>query len=208
MNVLAPVVGVIKQMEISTHHLVHVGAHQGQEVPLYQEAGIQNITLVEPHPTLARKLKRKYPKLRVVQAALSDRAGTRKLHVYRKTNLSTLNKPSKDDKFMRDINVRTMTLSDVAPDATIAVIDTQGHELSILRGVDWTHSNIELLVVETSTVHDPTMASDYEEVFSYLSQFGFTVHDYWVRDYQYINKWARGTSTSEVGEIRDVVFVR
>ena len=31
---------------------MHVGAHEGQEMPFYREAGIGQITLVEPIPAL------------------------------------------------------------------------------------------------------------------------------------------------------------
>src|SRR5690606_38435456 len=41
--------------------VVHVGAHRGDEVAGYRQVGFEFITLVEPEPRLAERLRRKFP---------------------------------------------------------------------------------------------------------------------------------------------------
>lgn len=183
-------------------HLVHVGAHEGEEVPDYRAAGIERITLVEPIPALAAKLRARYPDVRVVEVACSDRDGQAKLHIPTRTQMASLTETVGG----RVVTVPTVTLSRVAPDADAAVIDVQGHEKDVLYGAPWL--SLQLVVVETCTVDDPAVAAGYDDIVAFMSRRSWVELVHFARPYDFIQRWAFGRRTQTGGEVRDVVFVR
>lgn len=185
-------------------HLVHVGAHEGEEVPHYLRAGIGHVTLVEPIPHLAKGLRRSFwrdPRVTVVEAACADTEGVAMLHIPARTNLASLS-----DLQGRAIQVRTRRLDDIAPDADAAVVDVQGHELTVLSCAPW--STLRLVVVETCTVDDPTLAPLHDAAVEFMAGRGFAEVASFSRDYDAIQRWAYGRTTTTGGEVRDVVFAR
>ena len=120
------------RLGVDRSHLVHVGAHEGQEVRYYRQARFERITLVEPIPELAARLRAQHSDLTVVECACSDEPGRADLHIMRRTNMSTLAQPGPRDPVVRVVNVEVRRLDDVAPDATVAVIDAQGFEDRVL----------------------------------------------------------------------------
>jgi FkbM family methyltransferase len=188
-------------VEHNIQHLVHVGAHEGEEVPYYLNAGIPRITLVEPIPELAAKLRTTYPSVTVVEAACSDESGVATLHIPAKTNMATL-LPTEGQA----VAVPLVRLDEIAPDADAAVIDVQGHEFAVLASAPW--DSLRLLMVETCTVDDPILSPLYDDMVMYMSGQGFAEITRLVRDYDYIQRWAYGRVTNTGGEVRDVVFAR
>ncbi|MFM9675776.1 FkbM family methyltransferase [Streptomyces brasiliscabiei] len=206
-NVMRALPALLKNLDFTPTELVHVGAHEGQEVPIYREAGIPNVTLVEPIPALAARLRAEYPDAIVHECACGGEPGREQLHVMARTNLSTLQAPEAGDRVAEMIEVDVRRLDDLAPTADAAVIDAQGRELSVLVAAPW--KTLRLAIVETCTVDDPTMAAPYEHVVSYMATHGFREVDRWVRDYDWLNRWARGPGHApRGGEVRDVVFYR
>lgn len=187
--------------EHKPQHLVHVGAHEGEEVPGYLAAGIKRITLVEPLPQLADKLRRRWPDLRVVQVACSDHEGVATVRVPQKTNLAGFDTPDGIP-----VAVLTRRLDVIAPDADAAVVDVQGHELTVLSAAPW--GSLRVVVVETCTVDDPAIAPLHETVVDVMAERGFAPVAEFARPYDFIQRWAYGRRTSTGGEVRDVVFVR
>jgi FkbM family methyltransferase len=193
-------------LAIEPLHIVHVGAHKGEEMPYYIKAGIPEITLVEPIPDLAVALENKYPFANVVQAACGLERGTATLSVMRKTNLSTLNTPAKRDQVAGKIEVAVLPLSEVQGDANIAVIDAQGLEIEVLRSANL--DDLDLVIVETCTVHDPTIAAGHDDVVRYMDEQGWEVANVWSRDYNFVANWARGRGAKyPEGLVNDVAFV-
>jgi FkbM family methyltransferase len=206
-NVMRALPALLKDLDWTPRHLVHVGAHEGQEMPFYREAGIPQITLVEPIPELAARLRREHPDTAVHQCACGGMPGREQLHVMARTNLSTLVQPQHVDRVTKRITVDVQRLDDLAPDADAAVIDAQGREIDVLAGAPW--GSLRMVVVETCTVDDPTMAAPHDEVVAVMAGRGFTAAACWVRDYDWVSKWGRGPGLpSRGGEVRDVVFCR
>ncbi|MCI3240289.1 FkbM family methyltransferase [Streptomyces spinosisporus] len=206
-NVMRAFPALLKRLGWAPQHLVHVGAHLGEEMPFYREAGIPRITLVEPIPWLAEQLHREHPDVVVHQCACGPANAWTRLHIMARTNLSTLAPPQDIDKVAQTIDVDVRRLDEVAPDADAAVIDAQGLELDVLYAAPW--DSLRLVVVETCTVDDPTMASPYAETVAFMAGHGFAEVDRWVRDYDWVSKWGRGPGLARRGgEVRDVVFYR
>ena len=64
---------------------VHVGAHHGEEVGAYLAAGCREVVLVEANPEHCAVLEERFagdPRVRVLNYAVSDSAGTAELNVY------------------------------------------------------------------------------------------------------------------------------
>ena len=148
---------------------------------------------------------------RVLPYACSDTPGWGVLHLMRRTNVSTLVTPSRRDRVTGSVRVPVHTLAHVQADLApgppnVAVIDAQGLELAVLKGADL--ALLDLVIVETCTVPDRTMASPYGDVSAFMASAGFFEVDRWVRDQDWVSKWARGRPHRTGGEIRDVVFAR
>lgn len=187
-------------------HLVHVGAHEGEEVLGYLVGGVPRVTLVEPHPALAERLRRRYANERrvtVVEAACSDAPGEVTLYVPARTNMATVHAEMAGATAHQVAAVR---LDEVAPDADAAVIDVQGHELAVLAAAPW--SFLHLVIVETCTVDDPLMSARHDEVEAVMTARGFRQVAVFPRDYRAVVRWATGITPSGSGEVRDVVYVR
>jgi FkbM family methyltransferase len=198
---------LIDHLDIDPRHLIHVGAHKGEEMPFYTEAAVERITLVEPIPELAAELRSEFPYADVVQAACGSQPGKQTLSVMSRTNLSTLGKPGPLDTVASTIEVEVVTLASIQGDANIAVIDAQGLEVDVLNSGDV--RMFDLVIVETCSVDDPTIAATDRSVVQVMAASGFTEVHRWNRDYQWISRWGRGPAGSKVprGVVSDVAFV-
>lgn len=197
---------LLARLGVEPRHVVHVGAHDGEEMPYYESAKFGQITLVEPIPDNARRLRAKWPYAEVLEVACGAKSASKApLYVMPTTNMSTLVAGGMDAP-KETINVKVVRLKDIAKTANVAVIDVQGLELDVLRGADL--SRYDVVMVETSTVEDATMASNYSDVTAYMLEHGFEVVEYWTRDYQWVAKWGRKRNHAERGEVRDVIYAR
>lgn len=204
---------LIEELEVEPRHLVHVGAHQGEEMSFYRQAGIRHITLVEAIPYLADVLRQRFPEqpeVDVINVAVGRKRSQGTLSIMGKTNLSTLVQPGRSDNVKRQIVVDVVPLSEIQADANIAVIDVQGKELDVIAGTNF-ESPLELMFVEASTVRDPTMSATYDDVVEAMDAVGFKEVNKWSRDYQWINRWGRGLKARfnrGNGHVYDVAFMR
>lgn len=195
---------LLARLGVKPKHVVHVGAHDGEEMPYYEAAKFEKITLIEPDPELAKRLRMKWPYAEVIEAAAGAKSGKATLYLMPVSNMNTLVEGLDAPKGTTEVKV--VRLKDVAKGANVAVVDVQGLELDVLKGADL--QRYDVVMVETSTVVDPTMASTYSDVTEYMDSQGFDVLEYWTRDYQWVAKWGRKRNHREAGEVRDVVYVK
>lgn len=205
MNVFHEFPQLLRDLGITPKHLVHVGAHKGEEMPWYREAGVPRITLVEPIPRLAAELRENFPDVEVVECACSEAPGQSVFNVFAIDNLSTMGVPDPRDTVVEQLIVPVRRLDEVAPDANIAVIDAQGFELEVLRSAP--HGALDLIIAESCTIPEK-MAVSYDDLVATARSFGFEPRGHWVRSRDYIDKWARGKAghVPTGAEIRDVWF--
>jgi FkbM family methyltransferase len=203
---------LITNLDITPTHIIHVGAHRGEEVQFYKEAGAERITLVEPIPELAELLRDRYEldtSIDIVEAACGSAPTTATLNIMQKTNLSTLHEPQRGDRLDRLIQVSVVRLDSIQGDANVAVIDAQGLELDVLGAADLT--KFDLIITECCTRDDPTIAVGYDATVEFMADNGFREANKWSRDYQWINKWSRGTMSRFYkggGAVYDAAFVK
>lgn len=202
---------LVTNLKVTPTHIIHVGAHRGEEVEYYKQANAGHITLVEPIPELAELLRDRYEEdatVTIVESACGAAPTTATLNIMQKTNLSTLHEPQRGDRLDRIIQVPVVRLDSIQGDANVAVIDAQGLELEVLGAADM--SKFDLVIAECCTRDDPTIAVGYDAMVEFMADAGFREANKWSRDYQWINKWSRGTKSRFFkggGSVYDAAFV-
>ena len=114
--------------------VVHVGAHRGEEVPDYQRAGFESITLVEPNPDLQSHL------VQLAQVTFgvtvhfcaAGQEGRAVLHRTTWSERASLLTP-RDYDTVDVVTVEVQPLSELQKGCNVAVLDCQGSELDVLR---------------------------------------------------------------------------
>ena len=149
---------------IETGTYVEVGANHPEILSItkaFSDKGWSGL-LVEPDPEFAELLRRERPRDIVEQLAVSDADGTLTLHVFEGTGLSTTvdsisSGHEASGRTANDIEVISKTLSSVLTAAGFdsrpvhfMSIDTEGAELAVLQGVDFTKHRPWILVVEST----------------------------------------------------------
>lgn len=158
---------IIKQYNIEVKGIIHVGAHKGQEVEDYLWL-TKNVWLWEPIPSLATQLKKAYPDVRVSQVAAWHENG----HVdFWVTSFSEGSSPlyPLEHEVVDTLDVVAKRLDYVDDtDYNILVIDTQGSELSVLKGCDL--KKYDLIVVETNSRQRYENSPLRQDIFDYLGK--------------------------------------
>lgn len=140
---------------IEPRGVCHVGAHEGQEVPLYQELGFESIYLVEADPNLAADLHSKYGHTNGIAilpvAAGFERGCTEFYRVLRDSQYNSTLEPIELGAVQK-IEVPITPLRDIVPwngSVNVLVVDVQGSEIDVIRGYD--RKPLDLIVVEVGT---------------------------------------------------------
>lgn len=211
MNVFEALPALLGRLGIHVQHVLHVGAHLGEEMPHYRAAGIERFTLVEPQPAAAAQLRETFPDAAVIEAACGAAAGQGTLAVNTIRTSSTLAEPHPADRILNTVPVHVTTVAAIAPaDADMLVVDAQGLELDVLKGAGSRLQGFQVVVCETCTVADRTMASLHGEVVDFMTRSGYRVVAVWERDYQQISRYVRGGPGASRPEdrVNDVVFIQ
>ena len=162
----------LAELGIEAKSILHVGAHQGEEVPIYQKCGFEQITLVEPDPVNAASLRDKYPSAQVTEAAVADTVGRTTFYRAFNTVYSGL-KPDAGQPTAESFDVDTVPLSTIQADypANVLVVDTQGTELEVLGTADFT--GVDLVIVETQELSRAMYAAYWPDAVEAMGKVGF-----------------------------------
>lgn len=128
--------GLMEQLGIAPDGVIHVGAHKGQEVPVYRRIGFGTIRLAEANPALCERLPSNCER---VAAAVTARPGPLLLHIPRNTRDSSILVPA-TKPVERVIEVPAVTLASIQQGCNVLVCDVQGAELEVLDS-----GNLDLL---------------------------------------------------------------
>jgi FkbM family methyltransferase len=166
--------------------LIDVGAHRGETGLRFRRLGFQGrMASFEPHRSSFVALTEaacRDSNWRTFQAALGDESGTAVLHSANSTLLSSLHEASErgrvhfgDDLAAADETVRVERLDDAAASVFDGIndpivylkIDTQGHDLAVVRGARSTLRYVRVLQMEAAVrpIYEgaPTFAEVYDE---------------------------------------------
>jgi len=176
---------IMRDANVTPKGVCHVGAHEGQEVALYQELGFHSIILVEADPNLAADLQAKYNHVNGIAvlpfAAGSDRGIAGFHRVLRDQQYNSLLEPiqlGNVQKFEVPVWPLRKWINVGNDDPTnVLVIDTQGSELQVLEGADL--RDIEMIVIEVGTKAKYDGQPMREEVEFYMQSNGWRMVHEW-----------------------------
>ncbi len=157
---------ILEQYGITPRGIIHVGAHEGEELEKYRELGIRNTILIEANPAVYQRLKEKvmdFPEVHTYNCAITDFDGTVDLHITNMDQSSSILNLADHAKIYPQISecdivsVPAETLDTLGSELglqkeryNILSMDIQGAELSALKGASKLLSNIDLIYTEVN----------------------------------------------------------
>lgn len=165
-------------------NLIHIGAHEGQEVRLYQQYDFDKVFLVEPILECVEIIKQKIKNLdnyKVFNYALGASNGTANLFIADgidegSSSLLTPRESSVSFSRERDVELRTFQSLKLEPIDT-AVIDTQGYEIEVLKGFGEKIYDLNFAIVEFANYEGYIKQPTYRELNIFMRKKGFIVVD-------------------------------
>lgn len=168
LNIDDVLISIVRELDLSDLHLVHIGAHGVEEAPIYADPHISLVTWIEADSQFIApaeaKLKR-FANQYIFNAAIYNASGQRKTF-YTASNdgmSSSLKKFDRHKAFFPTVRVQnkvtvvTQTLDDFfkrhfpnGPRFSVIVLDIQGGELDALEGSSDVLKNAEIVVSEVS----------------------------------------------------------
>jgi FkbM family methyltransferase len=170
----------LADLGIAAKGVLHVGAHRGEEVPIYRKCGFDQITLVEPDPDNAAFLRTEFPDCAVVEFAVGAEPGTATFHRAVDSVFSGLREDAHvptADAFDVAVQPLFALQAGCAEPANVLVVDTQGTELEALASADL--SGVDLVVVETQELSRELYAAFWPDAVEALGKVGFVAAIRW-----------------------------
>lgn len=169
--------------------VLHVGAHEGREMPYYQTLGMEPIVLVEANPAVYQRLVQGVggqPGVMTVQRAISDRAGQVELHLASFDQSSSLLPMDKHAEVYPDIrpagtiSVEASRLDDLVTELglhprqfALLHIDVQGAERLVLSGTEAVLGAVEAVSIEVNFAELYRSCAQIEVIEYLLGSHGF-----------------------------------
>ena len=173
-----------KYWNVKPSSLVHVGAHNAEELEQYAEAGWNQVTWIEAQPSKIQGLKSRIPPHhKLIEAAVWHEEGIRlKLNIMTNTESTSLLKLGTHAKehptvtLVEEIDVETQTLSNLLRDEKtpdLIALDIQGAELNAIRGFGVRISEVKWVYCEVNRQELYEGCCLVSDLDSYLQQYGF-----------------------------------
>lgn len=183
------IAALCRQHGIAPRGIVHVGAHDGEELADYRRMGLGAVLLIEANPAVFKRLvARAGGERRVVLAnvAIADRAGPVQLHVTSADQSSSILPiarsrdyyPSIVETLVVDVEGQTLdgllSARGLDPHAyNLLNIDIQGAELLALKGAEHLLRHIEAINVEVNFVELYAGCAEIDDIDDHLAARGF-----------------------------------
>ncbi len=174
---------------------IHIGAHEGQEYPLYKKFGFNNLLFYEALPDNFKKLESNVSNdmwIDIRNVALGNTNGTIEMHLEDRCLSSSMLKPKHhleqypQIKFEKTETVNITRLDDEEFDRSLynfINIDVQGYELEVFKGAEETLKGIDLVLTEINKEEMYEGCPLVEEMDQYLEDRGFQrIATYWQQD--------------------------
>lgn len=179
----------LRSLGVDRRGVIHVGAHEAQELPEYLAFGFERQLWIEPQPAIYDRLIAKLPKVPGVKAArvaCGDQPGQATMHVLENNDgmSNSLLEPKLHlDEYPQYARGGTFTvnvarLDDVVEeqgfkttDFSLLAIDVQGFELHVLRGAPRTLAGVAAVVAEVYTRELYAGCAMLDEVDAFLAGF-------------------------------------
>jgi FkbM family methyltransferase len=174
----------VEELRIRPLGVLHVGAHHGEEVPIYLAAGFTKITLVEPDPkncdVIAGSAWINEPGIGIVNRACGP-AGREVFHRAAISPFSGLLVDNRQ-KSAGEFPVTVVPIADVQAEhgGNVLVVDTQGTELEALKTADL--DPLDLIIVEAQLDRRGAPGAYMPDLLAWCCEVGWTPRIQWKRD--------------------------
>lgn len=172
--------------------VLHVGAHMGEEVPAYQDAGYKRIHLVEANPEVLPQLSEKFagiPMIEIIPVAVGESSGTADFVVHKtiKGGMESSGMLALDrlgeivPVFNSDIHhkVPMVTIDELFVQhglhraVDLLVIDIQGAELQALRGAVMALREVVHVICEVNLISNYKGCPLERDIDAFMDAQGF-----------------------------------
>ncbi len=178
-----------QRYKISARGVIHVGAHEGQELEQYLKMGAEQVVLIEANPRIFEKLQsvvKKFPNVIPLNYAVCGRSGEIKLRL----NAYDYSSSILPLKHHRDIYPNMLEVGEVAVEGitldgllleqnldpkkfNILALDIQGAELLALSGSTATLKNIDAIYTEVNLEELYEGCALIGQIDEFLADFNF-----------------------------------
>lgn len=168
----------------SINSLIHVGGHIGQEVNFYNSLNLDKVIYFEPVKEFADELKlkiNKFSNFHLHQYALGNENSNKVIYIADKgenddSGSTSLLEPRKSDISFgkRIIEVKKYSSFDYS-NIDIAVLDTQGYELEVLKGFENKLQTFKFIIVEFSNFEGYINQTIHKDLNKFLNLNNFSL---------------------------------
>lgn len=180
---------------LNIHGCIHIGAHEGQEYPLYKHLNINNLLFYEALPDNFQKLQDTVKGDMLIDTrniALGNMSGTVEMHLEDRGLSSSVLKPKHHLEqypqiaFEKKARVNITRLDDEQFDRSkynFINIDVQGYEIEVFKGATETLKHIDLIITEINKEEMYEGCALVEDMDTFLATHGFSrIATYWQQD--------------------------
>lgn len=168
--------------------ILHVGAHECEELEAYRElvpSVMQNVLWIEALPDKVIECRGKFPGIQIEQAIVSDKKETVEFHVANNGQSSSILPLGLHTTYHPHIHYtahfrsETQMLRDLLPkyphlQANFLELDIQGAELKALQGMEEYLPNVDYIYTEVNGDYIYEGCALVGELDAFLSKYGFT----------------------------------
>ena len=200
MEILGQLPQILDQLKqrarfLNVRGCIHIGAHEGQEYPLYKHFNIRNLLFYESMPDNFQKLKSKDSgemSIDIRNIALGNTSGTVEMYLEDRGLSSSVLPPKHHLEqypqiaFEEKATVNITRLDDEEFDRlkyNFINIDVQGYEMEVFKGATDTLKHIDLIITEINKEEMYEGCALVEDMDAFLSTHGFSrIATYWQQD--------------------------
>jgi FkbM family methyltransferase len=176
---------ILDQLNLTVKGCIHIGAHWGQEYPVYKHLGIENLLFYEPLEHNFKRLKESVgEEVTLRNVALGNTCGTVEMFVEeanQSMSCSVLEPKHHLEQYphitfpkKQEVEITKLDLEDFDRDSYNFInIDVQGYELEVFKGASNTLESVNLIFSEINKEEMYKDCVRVDQLDSYLNDFGF-----------------------------------
>lgn len=180
---------LISKFNLNITGIVHIGAHECEELSDYLAAGVknENIYWFEAQHSLVKKCQQKFPSIKIFQATLSDTDNNIRNLIITNNGMSSslleLKEHLVEHPYVFEIRrdkVLTVTFEKFVRDNKISLehanflnLDIQGHELAAMKGMGNLLKNFHYIYTEVNVKELYAGCALLPEIRTFLAENGF-----------------------------------
>ncbi|MAV04681.1 MAG: hypothetical protein CMC31_03385 [Flavobacteriaceae bacterium] len=160
--------------------LIHIGGHKGEEIQKYKKLKLKNVIYIEPIKKFAEEIENKTKNLKnftVLAIGLGSEDKEDEINIAdgHESGSSSILSPrpsSIEFKNRETITIKKFSSLDL-PILDLAIIDTQGYELEVLKGFEDKIQNFKFLIIEFSNYEGYIGQVTYPQLNEFLNSSNF-----------------------------------